>query len=255
MKDSVATTKYVLTGGFIILLTLCFATFSSAQEPDTWQNEISIYGWYAGIDGAIEFPGGNGPDVSVEASDIIEDLNMVLMGGYEGRYNRWSVIADVVYMDVGDGTNLPGTGGTIGIDLDLKSWILNGAVGYDVIQSTSGTLAFVGGVRYLALDVDVELEYLDAQVTEKSGSEGLLDGIVGMRGYFKLSDNWYIPYEADIGTGGSDLTWQLFGAIGYRFSWGDIRVGYRHLSYDLGDDKMMQDLELSGPVMGVGFRF
>jgi hypothetical protein len=45
-----------------------------------------------------------------------------------------------------------------------------------------------------------------------------------MRGYFMLGDNWYIPYYADIGTGGSDLTWQLFGAIGYRFSWGDIRL-------------------------------
>jgi hypothetical protein len=62
------------------------------------------------------------------------------------------------------------------------------------------------------------------QLTEVSGSEGLLDGIIGMRGYFMLGDNWSIPYYADIGTGGSDLTWQLFGAIGYRFSWGDIRL-------------------------------
>jgi hypothetical protein len=255
MKESVATSKYVLMGGLVILLSLCFSTFSSAQEQDTWQSEISIYGWYAGIDGAIEFPRGNGPDVSVDASDIIEDLSLVLMGNYEGRYNRWSVIADVVYMDVGDGTNLPGTGGTAGIDLDLKTWILTGAVGYDVVQSTSGTFGFVGGVRYLALDADVELELLDVQVTEKSASEGMADGILGMRGYFQLSDNWYIPYHADIGAGSSDLTWQLYGAIGYRFSWGDIRLGYRHLSYDLGDDKLMQDLELSGPVLGVGFRF
>lgn len=255
MKDRLATTRYVLTGGFIILLTLCLSTFSTAQESNTWQNEISIYGWYAGIDGAIELPTGSGPDVSVDASDILENLNMVFMGNYEGRYNRWSIIAEVVYMDVGDGANLPMTGKPASIDLDLKSWVLTGGVGYDVVQSTSGAFGFVGGMRYLALDADVELEYLDAQVTDKTGSEGLLDGIIGMRGYFKLNDNWYIPYHADIGTGGSDLTWQLYGAIAYRFSWGDVRLGYRHLSYDLGDDKIMQDLDLSGPLLGVGFRF
>jgi len=50
-------------------------------------------------------------------------------------------------------------------------------------------------------------------------------------------------------------TWQLFAAIGYRFSWGDIRMGYRHLSYEMDDEFLMQDMDLSGPVLGVGFRF
>ncbi len=43
--------------------------------------------------------------------------------------------------------------------------------------------------------------------------------------------------------------------IGSRFGWGDIRLGYRYLYFDLGDDKLMQDLALSGPVLGAGFRF
>ena len=74
MKTEVALHKSGLAGGLIILLVLCFSTLASAQKADTWQNEITIYGWYAGIDGAVNSPGGS-KDITVEAMDIIENLN------------------------------------------------------------------------------------------------------------------------------------------------------------------------------------
>ncbi|MGA7276436.1 MAG: hypothetical protein WBW79_00720, partial [Desulfocapsaceae bacterium] len=110
-------------------------------------------------------------------------------------------------------------------------------------------------VRYLNLDVTVNRAFDGYSVAQNSDSADLLDGIVGIRGNVKLSDNWYLPYYADIGTGGSEFSYQLFAAIGYRFSWGDIRLGYRHLQFEMDDDEIMQDLQISGPVLGVGFRF
>ncbi len=76
-----------------------------------------------------------------------------------------------------------------------------------------------------------------------------------MRGVINLNEQWYVPYYADIGTGDSDLTWQALAGIGYRFSWGDIKLVYRYLSYDMDDDKLLKDLDLSGPALGVVFRF
>jgi len=70
-----------------------------------------------------------------------------------------------------------------------------------------------------------------------------------------LNEHWYLPYYADIGTGDSDLTWQLFGGIGYMFNWGDIKLGYRYLKYDQDDDKLLQDFTFDGFLLGVGFRF
>jgi hypothetical protein len=254
MKIRVTLHKSGLAGGLIFLLVLCFSIFASAQEADTWQNEITIYGWYAGIDGTVSSPGGS-DDISVEASDIIEDLNMIFMGEYEGKYNKWSVLVDAVYMDVGDTANAPVGGGITSVNLDIQSWVLHGGVGYDLLQSTHGTFGVVGGVRYLSLDAAVNLAFDGSSVTKKSDSANLLDGIIGIRGHVKLSDNWYLPYYADIGTGGSEFSYQLFAAIGYRFSWGDVRLGYRLLKFEMDDDKIMQDLEMSGPVLGVGIRF
>ncbi len=255
MKERIPVVTKNLTRGIIVLLTLCLCTISSAQAADSWQNEIYIYGWYAGVDGSTNLPNRSGPDISVDASEIIDNLKMIFMGGYEGKYGKWSVLADVIYMDIGGSADKPLLLGARSIDLDIQSWVLTGGVGYELVQSDRGTLAAVGGVRYLALDVDVDLGIMGDTLVKQSGSEGIVDGIVGMKGYLRLSDSWFLPYYADIGTGSSDLTWQLFGGVGYRFSWGDIRLGYRYLKYDLGNDKAMEDLELSGPVFGAGFRF
>ena len=104
------------------------------------------------------------------------------MGGYEGKYGKWSIVADVVYMDVGGSADKPLLLGANSVDLDIKSWIVNGGIGYDLVQSDRGTLAIVGGVRYLGLDVEVDLGIMGNPLVERSGSDGIVDGIIGMRG-------------------------------------------------------------------------
>jgi len=219
------------------------------------QNTVTLYGWYAGIDGTVNFPDGSGGEFEVEASDIIEDLEFALMGGYEGRIGRWSFIIDAVYMDVGDNEDVATRAGTANVDVDVSSWLVNGGVGYDFVQNDDVVLGLVGGVRYVSLDVDVDVSLQGASRTNTSDDQSLTDGFVGLRGRIMFNDNWFMPYYADIGTGGSDLSYQLFAAIGYKFGWGDIRLGYRYLDVEMDEDKLMESLQLSGPVLGVGFRF
>ena len=249
---------------------LFFTPALYAAESDTWETEIAIYGWFSRLDGDIKIPGspGSGTDFYVDASDIIENLSMVFMGGVESKYNKWSILLDVVYMDVGDSVNktfnlasqanIPVNGN---LDLDLSSWVVHSSVGYEVVNTDRITLSVIGGVRYLTIDVDVKTS-LKEPITGAghshniSDNKGVVDGIAGIRGYIAINENWYIPYHADIGGGGSNLTYQLFTGIGYKFSWGDIKAGYRYLNYDLDEDKfIMQELVMSGPVLGVGFRF
>ncbi len=260
MNKSESINKQSWMGAIFVLLLFCNSNTAAAQDADTWQHELTIYGWYAGIDGTMQFPGpaGVGSDFTVDASDILDNLSMIFMGGWQSKRNKWSIIADVVYMDVGDSGNKPvtvsGEPAIASLDMDISSWILNGAVGYDVVQTDGATLAIVGGARYMAVDVDVQAGFGGSGV-EISDSEGLLDGVIGVSGVFNFNENWYLPYHADIGAGSSDLTYQLYAAIGYRFSWGDIRLGYRYLGYELDGDFIMQDMDLSGPLLGVGFRF
>jgi len=142
--------------------------------------------------------------------------------------------------------------------------MVSGIAGYDVVQTDRVRLAIIGGVRYFTLDTDLSINSSvdlpdpippNKRSLSLSESTDLWDGIVGVRGAIMLNEHWYLPYYADIGTGDSDLTWQLFGGIGYMFNWGDIKLGYRYLKYDQGDDKLLQDFTFDGFLLGVGFRF
>ncbi len=57
-----------------------------------------------------------------------------------------------------------------------------------------------------------------------------------------------MPYYLDVGTGESDLTWQIMGGIGYSYQWGDIVATWRYLDWNNKPDKALQGLNLNGPL-------
>ena len=245
------------------------AAKSSMDTADKWQYELTIYGWLPSIDGTLKYglPPEDGGDVGVDASDILDSLNFVFMAAGEAHHNKFSFGMDVIYMDLSNSKSAdilvgPDPGLQLGIDggLSLKAWLVTGVVGYDVVQTNRSRMALVGGFRYLTLDADLDITITDPlpenpPPAHLSGSEDYWDGIIGIKGGLMLNEHWYIPYYADIGAGDSQLTWQLYAGIGYQFHWGDIKLGYRYLEYDLDDDKFVQDLKFYGPLLGVGFRF
>lgn len=246
--------KFVLLKCILALSTVAGmfgSAFTNNAAAADWQNEITVYGWFSDISGTLY----DGTEYTYEVEDIVDDLEMIFMGNYEGRIGKWSFMGDVVYLDVGDQADTTVPAGAATADLDLSSWVLSAGVGYDLVQSKKGRLAIVGGLRYLDLEVESDLTIQGTQVSDASGSQDLLDGTIGLRGYISLGKSWYLPYYADVGTGDSDVSYQLFAGIGYQFGWGDIRLGYRHLCIEMEDDKVMQDMTISGPVLGIGFRF
>lgn len=228
------------------LFLCCLFGSGIAKANSGWQHEATIYGWLAGIDGTAQTPvtPENGADLEVPVEDILDNLNMIFMGGWTSKKGKWSIIGDVIYVDVGGSTD------KLDIELDITSWVVNGGIGYDLVQTDSVSLAVVGGVRYMNVEPAI-----DIRSVSRSQSEDILDGLIGLRGAVNLNQNWFLPYYADIGTGGSDYSYQLFAGVGYQFGWGDVRLGYRYLSFELGDDKVMKDIAIYGPVLGVGFRF
>jgi hypothetical protein len=237
---------------------------AAAQEADKWQYEFTIYGWLPSLDGTMKYdvPPADGDNVSLDVSDLLDSLNFVFMGTFVAQKNKLSYAADLIYMDVSNSTSTditigPGEGEPVGghAGLGLKTWVVTGHVGYDVMQTDKARMAVLGGVRYLDLSADLNYTIGAEPTNYLSGSEDFWDFIVGIKGSVMLNENWYIPYYADIGTGDSEMTWQLYAGIGYMFSWGDIRLAYRYLEYDQDDDKLIQDLKLYGPQIGIGFRF
>ena len=90
---------------------------------------------------------------------------------------------------------------------------------------------------------------------EVSALGAVWDAVAGVRGRARLEGNWYLPFHLDVGTGESDLTWQVAGGVGYRFDWGDVDLVYRHLEWDFDSDNALDDVSFSGPQLTARFRF
>jgi hypothetical protein len=156
---------------------------------------------------------------------------------------------------VSDETSGTVGGANTGIEANLQSWVVTPYAGYTLVDTGQASLSLLGGARYLSMDTDIDLNITRNRTRRISGEGDIWDGIIGMKGNFALSEKWFIPCHLDIGTGESDLTWQAFAGVGYRFSAVDLIAGYRYLAWEFDDDSLIDNLDISGVLAGLKFAF
>ena len=258
--------RYASLTCIVAVIGLCSALpalATSSPEPDNWQFDAVVYGWLPDISGNIGFGvDGEEQPFTVDLGTILDNLRLTVQVGLEAQRGNWSIMANAVYLDVGNAKSSTATlpGGselTTTLDLDLKTWIVDVDGAYTVQQSARNRTQLLFGVRYLSMkstvDIDKSAEALPGQHLEVSTD--LLDGIVGVRGRLSIGGKWTIPYRLDLGTGGSEFTWQGQTGIDYAWSWGGAMLLYRYLFLDQGEDKTLHNLEVTGPLVGLRFRF
>lgn len=227
-------------------------------ETSAWKHSISIYGWLPTLDGTLKFniPGEPGqPDEEAESS-ALDNLDMVFMGTYEARKDKWSFLADMIYLNMSDSQEVHPTNpiiDTIASEQELTAWLVSVYGGYNIVNTDKTTLDVIAGIRYLTLGLDVSLAINNRDVSV-SPSIDIYDAVMGLRGAYNINENWYIPYGFEIGGGDSDLTWQASTSLGYRFSWGDVLATYRYIHYDIGNG-LFKEMDFYGPKVGVVFHF
>jgi hypothetical protein len=255
-----------------VIAALCFAVFGvspvlaqteSSASQDQWQFSAAIYLWGADLGGQTN----RGSEVEVAFSDLVDNLEMAFMGTFAARKNNWSLLTDIIYMDLGvDNTadlSIPvgpiQVPVTTSVSLDVEAWVLHFAGGYNLYSEGKSRLDLIGGARYLDLDqtMFLELQSLGPGLS-RTISESLtsLDGIVGLKGSAALGERWFLPYYIDVGAGESKFTWQATAGIGYRAGRVvDLALVYRHLEWDIDSAPIVDDLNFSGPTLGVIFRW
>lgn len=246
---------------FVFVLTV-FTTFAlgsvAAEETakaDDWQFFVDLYGWLPNIKGDAA----SGNDIDIGVGTILDDLNFTIMGALGAQKGKWSFMADIIYFDMEDdqsGTRTlpPGIPVSTYIDVDLSAWVITPMVGYNLLRKDKFRLDVQAGARYLYLDADVKAN-IGPNGRRLSDSDSIWDAVVGVRGEVLFNEKWYLPYFLDIGTGGSELTFQIFGGVGYRFSKFELVAGYRYMRWNFDDSPVFDNLYLSGPLAGIKVRF
>jgi opacity protein-like surface antigen len=244
---------------------IAFPPGTQAQDlvaDDTWKHSLDIYLWGASVGGQTN----SGTDVDVSFSDLLDNLEFGAMGAYQARKGKWSVMADVIYLDVSNTKNIEVGGDRIRVpaevDVDLTSWVVHAGGAYNFYEDEKGSMVgLTFGARYLDMSTDILVAFesripeLDPEIPI-SASEGVLDFFAGFHGVVPIGERWYLPWAANIGTGDSDISWAALAGVGYRASsrW-NVVLSYRHQAWDFNDTLIIDNLDFSGPMLGAAFQF
>jgi len=224
----------------------------STSYLNATEQKLTVYGWLPALDGSLTFKVPGEPDEESDAN-AIDSLDAVFMGAYELRKDKWSFLADVIYLKMSGDTK--GLNPNVNLELELTARLFGFYGGYNLLNENNMDVNFIAGLRYFGLGLDVERSGGRIANGTLFSSLDNYDAVVGIHGEYTLNKNWYVPYHFDIGTGDSDLTWQASASVGYRFDWGDVIATYRYMHYDKGDSLLVKDFNLYGPKVGLVFHF
>jgi hypothetical protein len=264
---------------------------SWCETPAPLDIRIGLPGWMAGLSGDIGVKGVvSSTDVSFD--QLLRHLTHVpIVLSYDIRYQRWEFFGDGQYMEVGDSVTLPGLLFT-DADLHLKSGLLEGFVGYRLINCEKAALSLFAGARYtyqgaslrIFNNGDPRLPILRRLLgipngLEASGSTGWVDPVVGARGRVKLWKAISLYAEGDIGgfdansgsafevrrqgrtlvktpISSSDWSYQVQGGLEFQVTrWMWTQIGWRYLKYDYVQGGFTNKTELNGPFIQGGVNF
>ena len=225
---------------------------AAAQEKtsDQWQYDFEVYGWLP----QINITTAPGDDLTWTLGDLLSNLDMMAMVDFGARKNKWSMSADIIYLNLGKTEEISGDiinhPVSLEVDLDLRAVISTVHGGYQVTVNDKNQLDVIGGIRYLYLRVPLEFSLNDRTKRVTLGGNGNWDGIVGLQGVRTINDKWYFDYYGDMGAGDSKFTWQTKLGFGYHFNKFTGTFGFRYLKWNLKKKTGLDDLSVIGPYVG-----
>ncbi len=242
-----------------------------------WHFEVSPYAWVPWIYVTSQLPpiaGGGNPTTEIEPNQYLKYVKGGVLFDGSVRKGDWSVWTDLVFLNLQNSPThereigLPGGNASLvvtrSIDLGFRAAIWTLAPTYTVMNNDVGTLDVLAGLRYTSVRVSLAYEFtvpMFPAIMPRGGgfwpTTDSTEGIIGVKGALRLSHDgkWFAPYEADIGDGNENWSYNGYVGVGYHFHWGDLGLGVRNLTYNLSDRPILEKARLTGPVLGASFRW
>ena len=237
-------------------LTAALLTASgAAAQQGAWNYSASGYLFMAETDTAIDTPAFSG-EATLSFSDALDNLDFAFMGAFEAHNGQWGGAIDLMYLDLSFGDDTPGPLFS-GVDTDLEMTIVTAVGFYRVFEDRQTAVDLSAGLRWTEVDTTLDFRPGVAAGRSLSSSVDWVDPIIGGRVRHQLTENWGLTGLADWGGFASDSeTYQVLLTADYAIneSW-VIRGGYRYISFEYEDGDTTLNIDQSGPIVGVTYRF
>lgn len=221
-----------------------------------WRISVSPYAWASGLRGKVGQLGQAPIKLNSSFHHIIHDLDLAFMGALEARYDRFSLLADVMYgkLSAGGATQHEVLSQRVNTTSESFSGFLG--AGYGILQSSEGHLDLIGGGRVWHASTKISLEggVLDGRGERDSAT--WVDAVAGLRGRYALNEHWYLTGWGIIGAGEAKLDWDATAALAYQFKTNFSAVfGYRAMGVNFNRNGFVYNVIQQGPILGLSYRF
>jgi hypothetical protein len=231
----------------------------SAQEG--WRTTATLYLWFPGVVQEIQ----DGPQLEIDRETILENLDFALAGEIVATRDDFLIGGEIFFADISSDETLtlpiqpgepsdPDALREVG-DADARTTMLSAFGGYKLYDDSDGVIYGTAGLRYARFETGLEAATEQAAF-RFDNEEEVLDVTLGIRARGRITENLSLPLIADVGTGGSRFTFQIFGGVSYDFGASRVTAGYRKIEWYLDDGgELFERIEYSGPLVAYSFRF
>ena len=184
MKHSTGRTLNIKYRPFFFLGLLAFLftaqpVLAAEESNDEWKYHGSIYLWASDIH--LQDTEGNNDTISF--NDIVETLDIVVMGGLGARKDKFGFQIDAIYLDTTDSDNNTLTPGVTLTDVELEAIILTPMATYRVVDDGQINLPLLGRICSLYMDLNLKFDPL-SDIRDHASTT---DVIIGFRLYIQLN--------------------------------------------------------------------
>jgi hypothetical protein len=225
------------------------ASAGAASSDSDWHLMVAPYLWIPWVYGTI---GANGHDARFYATpgELISHFRFGLLGVVQPSYKRFLYPLDIMWLRLGDDKALPNTPNGTVVNVKADVFVLTPKVGYRVINTEMIKIDALAGFRYWHLGQNVSFT---TNSFNFSGSQNWVDPLVGGRITGILTPKFEVTIGGDVGGWGvgSQLDYQVFGALGYRIKQAlALQAGYRYLDLRYTNGSRIFAPAMSGPFFG-----
>ena len=244
--------------------TLAFSVVAAApavaqEVNEGWRVSVTPYLWVSAVDTKVtDRSSGQTVKSSADFGDLLSDLSAVpFIGKGEVQYKRVGVYADVIYLKLSskqtlDRPLLP----PIEAKGDVATTTVTASAFYRVVESDRLNVDLLGGLRYAKVKLDLDFQGARVGLSRDASKSGT-EPIVGVRATQRIGSRSSLTGYGDYGGfGGSTTTWQLYAT--YNYQWTPkltASAGYRYMAIEIDRRNVKTEVDLSGPLLALTYRF
>jgi opacity protein-like surface antigen len=242
----------------IMALSNFCASTTLAQDKNI-EGSLTAYVWVPETTIGVDTPWGHAHS-TLTRSEAIKSLDFAYMMTGKLYINDWILLGDLIYLDVSGKSNATLYGLFSGINAQSNLTILSSYALYDFLDDNNLSLALGAGVRAGWTELNITLKPGLIREFKVRINDSWVDPVLIARVQYDMTPDFYLTLLMDYANWGggamSENTWQGLASLSYDFAdnW-TMSVAYRHLEIDQKRGNIMYDMEMSGPVAGVSYRF